>query len=421
MSLNNEQEIIIVGAGAAGLMAADTLLRAGKKCLILEARARIGGRIQTVMHENSSPVELGAEFIHGRPRVTLELLKRFRMKAVPVLSSRWRLSQGGFKRDLDSWKELSQALSQLRVQRKDRSFAQALAEMKISAKIREAAEHFVSSYHASEIHKISANDLAFQQEAAGESGMMGYRLPKGYGALLENLAAAFSPQTIQLKQRALQIRWSRAQAEIVTQKARFKAKRVLITVPLGVLKSPGSLVFYPPLRAKETALKKLEMGFAARISFVFNQPFWRNASPRNLSGFFQLEGADIPIWWTGLSKDSPTLTGWLGGLEALSIGSRNEFIHRGLESLSGVFGLDTKSLKSKLLKAYFHDWSLDPLSRGAYSYCGVGGMSSRKELARPVEKTLFFAGEATDISGEASTVAGAFYSGLRAAEEILKV
>jgi monoamine oxidase len=421
MALNSEREIVIIGAGAAGLIAADALFRAGKKCLILEARARIGGRIQTVTHGNSFPVELGAEFIHGRPRVTWELLKRFRIKAVPVSSARWRPSQGGFKRDLDSWKKLSQALSQLKVQKKDRSFAQALAEMKIPAQIKEAAERFVSSYHASDIHKISANDLAFQQEAAGESGMEGYRLPKGYGALLENLAASFPSQAIQLNQTALQVRWSRGQAEVLTQKSRFKARRVLVTVPLGVLKSPGALVFRPALKAKETALKKLEMGFAARVSFVFHQPFWRNASPENLSGFFQIEEADIPIWWTGLLKDSPALTGWVGGLRALSIESRNWLIQRGLESLSRVFGLDTKSLKSKLIKAYFHDWSLDPFSRGAYSYCGVGGMSSRKELARPVEKTLFFAGEATDISGEASTVAGAFYSGLRAAEEILKV
>lgn len=421
MALNSEQEIIIIGAGAAGLMAADALSRAGKKWIILEARGRIGGRIFTVHHGNSFPVELGAEFIHGRPRVTWELLKRFRVKAVPVPSSRWRLGEGGFKQDLNSWGKLSQALSHLRVRKKDRSFAQALAEMKISAPVKEMAERFVSSYHASDIHKISANDLAFQQEAAGESAMEGYRLPKGYGDLLENLAALLPSRAIQLNQKALQIRWSRSQVEVLTQKSRFKAKRVLITVPLGVLKSPGALVFRPALRDKEAALKKLEMGLAARISFVFSQPFWRNAPPRNLSGFFQAEEADIPIWWTGLSPDSPVLTGWLGGPRVLSIGSRNWFMRRGLESLSRVFGLDGKYLKSKLLKVYFHDWSLDPFSLGAYSYCGVGGMSSRKELARPVEKTLFFAGEATDISGEASTVAGAFYSGLRAAEEILKV
>ncbi len=419
MTQKKDCKALIIGAGAAGLAAAEALTRAGKRCVILEARNRIGGRIWTVKGPDQSPIELGAEFIHGRPRVTWDILKRFRIKAIPVSGVRWRKGEEGLKRDSNSWGSLSKVFSRLKSTRKDRSFLDALEKMKLSPASKEMAERFVRSYHAADTRKISVNDLVFQQEVSGESGMQGYRIPQGYGSLIKNLAAALPPGSIQLNQAVREIRWSRNKVEVVTQKSRFKAERVLVTVPLGVLKYPGAFVFYPALKAKEAALKKLEMGLAARVSFFFREPFWQKGGRKNLSGFFQLEKTAIPVWWTGLFKDSPVLTGWLGGPEVQKLGAPKLFTRRGLESLSGLFYFDQKFLKSKLLRTYFHDWSSDPFSRGAYSYCGVGGMPARKELARPVDKTLFFAGEATDDSGEASTVAGAFSSGLRAAEEII--
>lgn len=71
------------------------------------------------------------------------------------------------------------------------------------------------------------------------------------------------------------------------------------------------------------------------------------------------------------------------------------------------------------MDTFTHDWVSDPLARGAYSYVTVDEMSSRGTLARPIANTLFFAGEATDTSGQASTVAGAFGSGQRAAKQVL--
>ncbi len=417
--MSKDSQVLIIGAGAAGLMAADVLSQAGKKCVILEAKNRIGGRIFTVKGPDYSPIELGAEFIHGRPRVTWELLKRFRMKAVPVSDARWRKNGDGLEQDFSSWERISQALSRLKSSKKDRSLASALSEMEVSSAVKETAERFARSYHACDVRKISVNDLVFQQETSSDEGMRGYRIPQGYGALLENLAAALPPRSICFNQAVREIRWSRNKAEVVTQKSSFRAERVLVTVPLGVLKYPGAFVFYPALKAKEAALKKLEMGLAARISFFFREPFWQKGGRKNLSGFFQSQKTAIPVWWTGLFKDSPVLTGWLGGPEVQKLGDPKLLNLRGIESLSALFNLDQKFLKSKLLRTYFHDWSSDVFSRGAYTYCGVGGMPARKELARPIEKTLFFAGEATDDSGEASTVAGAFLSGFRAAREII--
>jgi monoamine oxidase len=88
-----------------------------------------------------------------------------------------------------------------------------------------------------------------------------------------------------------------------------------------------------------------------------------------------------------------------------------------MDSLRAVFGkLDFASMLEQI---EWHDWQHDPFACGAYSYVQAGGGRARKLLARPVEDTLFFAGEACDTQGEAATVGGALQSGLRAAREVL--
>jgi monoamine oxidase len=88
-------------------------------------------------------------------------------------------------------------------------------------------------------------------------------------------------------------------------------------------------------------------------------------------------------------------------------------------SLSRIFGLSKRTLKAFLDKAHAYDWLADPFARGAYSYEAVNAAHARAELAKPIANTLFFAGEATDSSGQASTVAGALASGDKAARRLL--
>jgi monoamine oxidase len=116
------------------------------------------------------------------------------------------------------------------------------------------------------------------------------------------------------------------------------------------------------------------------------------------------------------------LTGWSGGPKAQNLSglSRNAILAAAIESLTQVFGLRRTAIQKLLEHAYLHDWPADPLSRGAYSYETVGSRGARARLAKAVENTLFFAGEATDTSGQASTVAGALASGRRAARELLQ-
>ncbi len=83
--------------------------------------------------------------------------------------------------------------------------------------------------------------------------------------------------------------------------------------------------------------------------------------------------------------------------------------------------MDIARLQGELESGFTHNWQADPFSRGAYSYALVGGSNAGAELGAAVDKTLFFAGEATDSSGHNGTVHGAIASGKRAAKEVLGV
>jgi monoamine oxidase len=128
-----------------------------------------------------------------------------------------------------------------------------------------------------------------------------------------------------------------------------------------------------------------------------------------------------PTWWTTLPEKLPVIIGWapFRSAERLSGQSRSLVIDQALQTLALLLNLRSEDLAELLDAAYFHDWQTDPFSCGAYSYGAVGADGAQKELATPLEDSLFFAGEATDTTGHNGTVHGAIASGHRAALEIL--
>ena len=113
---------------------------------------------------------------------------------------------------------------------------------------------------------------------------------------------------------------------------------------------------------------------------------------------------------------APLLTAWAGGPKAarLTGASKEKLLKHALGSVRSVLG------KAEEPTAFLvHDWQADPYARGGYSYVRVGGTGARERLAEPLEETLYFAGEATDVE-QSGTVGGALASGMRAAREILE-
>jgi monoamine oxidase len=137
--------------------------------------------------------------------------------------------------------------------------------------------------------------------------------------------------------------------------------------------------------------------------------------------FLHDAGGDFPTWWAARPWQAPILTAWAGGPRADALADLGEtaLLDRALLGLSRALGLPRARLADQLESWRTHDWRRDPWSRGAYSYVGVGGLPAQRAIARPIDGTLYVAGEATEPD-EMGTVAGALASGRRAARQILK-
>ena len=139
------------------------------------------------------------------------------------------------------------------------------------------------------------------------------------------------------------------------------------------------------------------------------------------AGFILSREPMFPTWWTTLAVRSTLLVGWHAGARAENMSGTTpaEIVAHALNSLSRIMKKDLAELQALVEDAYFHDWQADPYARGSYSYVPVGALDARKQLAIPVEETLYFAGEATDQNGHSATVHGALSTGQRAALQAL--
>ena len=402
---------MVIGAGAAGLAAADELTRKGARVLVLEARDRVGGRCWTRRVPGLEiPVELGAEFIHGEARVTHALLKRAGLLAIDSVRAQ-RHVVGGRLRPMNAFAEAQRAVQGARLER-DMSFDALLERRRLPAKTKTFARMMVEGFDAADPRRVSALSI-IEEWGGAELGSSQPRPQGGYGALLGWLANTVVASGARLRMGAevKRISWKRHLATVSGTFGSAKAPRVIVTLPLGVLQA-GPLRF----REKRSALRKLASGPVVRVALRFHEAFWEKHA-RSVA-FFHSPTAPFPTFWTPLPMRAPLLTCWAGGPKAarLTGSSTAKLVDAALASVEAVLG---KKVRAELAAAYVQDWRHDPHARGAYSYLLVGGEGAREELAAPLDDTIFFAGEATD-SEEAGTVAGALRSGIRAARQVMR-
>jgi monoamine oxidase len=436
---NDSWDVVIIGAGVSGLAAAGALRGTGRSVLLLEARDRVGGRAWT-RHEPdlSAPIELGAEFIHGRVPETFELLQEVGKAALDTSGAHWTLGDGKLQqRTEDLFGDIQNALEKSRaLDKPDVSFAEWLShagQYGLSAEATALARTFVEGFDAADPARVSAHFVAKEWGAGGMLDNPQFRPLGGYSSVLAALAGALDRGKLRLQLQTVvrEVRWKRGSVEVdatfLDQPFRVKAARAIVTLPLGVLQapadSPGAVRFMPALEAKRAALAGLAFGPVLKLSLRFRKAFWEELDGGKYqdASFFHSAQTAFPTFWTTLPVRAPLLTAWIGGPKAarLSNSQMPQIIRRAMESLSKIFG-DRAESDFELECAYLHNWQTDPFSRGAYSYVAVGGTNARQELAAPLEDTLFFAGEATDTQDEAATVTGALQSGARAAREVAK-
>jgi monoamine oxidase len=426
------------------------LAGAGQRVAILEARDRIGGRIftlrETVVGHADAAIELGAEFVHGLPAETWDLVNEGHLATVELQGSQLSFAHNRLqKHDAthDAAGAVLQGLKQWTRERPgtDMTFADYLTWAGIGAADAAAAADYVESFNAADRTVIGAAALAKQQSAEDEIHTDRlFHLKDGYERLPLVMARAVRQLGVPLllKRRVRHVKWRKGKVTIQTAgslEPALQAKRAVITVPLGVLQS-GSMGFSPQPTAMLSHAARMRMGTVIRVTLVFRSRFWRDddllttrselaADLRFLSFLFTPQLTPT-TWWTAMPDQTPIITGWVGGSKAekwlnqLRTGAdRDLLLTQSLRTLSAAFGIAQDSLRRELTSWHSHDWSADEHSRGAYSYAPAGALDASDKMSIPVAGTLYFAGEHTDTTGHWGTVHGALRSGLRAARQVL--
>jgi monoamine oxidase len=431
-------DVIVIGAGAAGLAAAAALAAADREVLVLEARDRVGGRIWT-RHEPGAgaPIELGAEFIHGHAHRNVAWLAHAGKSPVETPDQHFRLENGELKQRDSFFHVIQETLQRNQDKLTHDISLDTLLDVHLkkalTADARAYARMMAEGFDAADTSRASARAIAEEWTGEMMSNAPQSRPQGGYSSLLDALAGALPPEKVQLRLQTIvrEVRWSRGKVEISAESfgAPFtaNAKRAVITLPLGILQlpaqSPDAVAFTPPLDVKREALQGLGFGPVIKLVMRFRTAFWAELDDGRYrdGGFFHAPKCEFPTFWTALPLRAPILNAWVGGPRAARMSANNDFeaiVRHAIESLDAVFN-DRCDVRSQLEAVYVHDWLRDPFSQGAYSYVAVGGATAREDLSKPLEDTLFFAGEATDTE-ESATVTGALLSGERAAKEILE-
>ena len=442
--MHADADVIVVGAGVAGLAAAAELCRHGLKVCIVEARDRIGGRIFT-KHDAHCPVpiELGAEFIHGKPPNLWKIIDAAGIASIDLPDNHFYSRKGSLKQPNVLWDQIDLITASMRKERDDLPLAQFLERKYRAVRWNDAKtmlRSYVEGFHAARTERIGISALIHSDDASDAiEGGKQFRILAGYDSVVQWLRTQIDDRHTEVRLNTVvkQVDWKPGSVTVSTlvgkdRTARKRvAKRLLITLPLGVLKAPRRAVcavtFHPELPEKETAIRKLEMGSVVRMVLQFKTRFWesRHFSP-HLAGtdvqFIHAPDELVRTFWTALPVRVPLLTAWVGGPSAEKLALKGErFILRSaIDTLAHVLKVERKIVQAQLERCYFHNWHTDVFTRGAYSYVPAGASEFPALLARPVAGTLFFAGEATDCTGNTGTVHGAIGTGQRAAAEIIK-
>jgi lysine-specific histone demethylase 1B len=400
--------VVIIGAGAAGLYAAYVLKRLGIPCTVLEASGRMGGRMGKLEGFADFPIDLGAEWLHGRNSIMGDLATR--------------MGERIFRDDSEDFYWLN---GNITGERPQDIIAAYEAEDLPDVSYRAYAEQrgWLPTY-AGIVEGLAGDQGASAQALSAfwsvkemenwSSGDSDHRFKRTYYDLLHDGIAVHVQDRVLLNTPVERIVWNNSGVDVHTVNGgRHTAQKCIITVPVTVLRE-GDITFEPALPAEKTAaFGKLGMGPGMKVFLKFTQRFFR---PFLVGGTVCAAYQD-----NGQGKDgsTPVLMAFVMGDQAAALhalGSDEAIVQALLAELDGMYA---GQASASFVAAHVQNWTAMPFIRGAYSYSTVGMGDARAVAARPVGDTLFFAGEAMNTNGHFQTVHGAVETGYSAVNELL--
>jgi len=409
-ALPRNPDVIVIGAGTAGLAAAQALRQGGLETLVLEAAGHVGGRCVTDTETFPVPFDRGGSWLHA---ASLNPLARIaETQGVPLHKTDWtrrRMHSAGYDltpaevAEFDAYYEDMWPVIDARGEAgPDAAILDCLPP---TPWLKEAA-HTIAHMQGGDAEVASATDNFRYADGEGDW------LPGGgLGAFVARLHADVP---VRLGCAVSRIDWSGPGVRVTTPQGEVQARFVVVTVSTGIL-AAGKIVFVPPLPPrKRDAIALLPNGLLNKIGVLFD-PAWKEAAEGDIvdyrSGddgfceiFFGFCGSDLAVGFTG---------GRFGAaLEREGTGAATDFC---LEALRATFGSDALDSVRRTEETA---WRSNQHTLGAYSYAIPGGSDARPVLAETLADRVFFAGEATSVDAF-STVHGAYQSGQRAAADIL--
>lgn len=414
-----DYDVLIIGAGAAGLMAARDLSKSGYHVGIFEASERAGGRIATSQLWPGGIVETGAEFIHGGAPVTHSLIKEAGLNTVEVKGKIASVRNGIWMNEdhqQTNFSLLQKAFSQLTHDCTIRVFLDTCFPEGEYDELRKTVTMFAEGFSLADVNYASA--LSLRSEWAKQEEEQ-YRLPGGYGLLIRYLVDECTQNGVEIfySSVAHRIEWNQDIPAVFSSQGNYTGKKIIITVPAGVMQS-GAIKFDPSPDEYLNAFENIGFGTVIKILLNFRTAFWTEKYP-DLS--FILSDEVIPTWWTQFPVESSTLlTGWLGGPAAASynVNEQERLLEKSFESLSNIFQKPVAALKKELRNHKTVLWHQNIFTQGGYSYNLPQSDSSRRLLNTPLGGTVYFGGEALYSGDAVGTVEAALASGQTIAAEI---
>lgn len=411
MSRTAEYDIVVIGAGAAGIGAARLLAQSGRSFVVLEARERIGGRAWSKDSGRGFPIDLGCEWMHSATTNPLVPLARELGIEVDEYGEYWAAKWNEAKLGPEAYARFRGAIAALF--EKAEALAAAGGPDVALGDLLPADEPWRPSIEAicgwmtgARLDQVSAIDLGCNNETP-----VNWRLPIGYGGLIEAMGQGLP---ILLSTPVDSVDWRDGPIAVGTKRGTVKARKVIVTVPSSLI-ADETIHFAPALPDdKLAAAANLPLGADLKLFLaVESTPFGPPQDRQIHSRHDRVESVHMHLHPFG----RPVVMAYFGGdlardLETQGIAAIADFAER---ELAFAFGEDVRGHFEPLAAS---TWMADPWCRGAYSFARPGASDARAILARPLQERIFFAGEATS-SKDFSTAHGAYVSGLAAAEAAL--